>query len=415
MDVPAYVRREAGGPAWPADCGPADSASAAAFRSARLGSLAAADAVSAGIAGRLLGIAVRSLPLAYQDQGFAFRLDGSCQQAGSWNLTPSGRSQRYTAITTLGLLQLPWPSRRAVLAGSSCQALVSRLVARLDRVTSLGDAALTCWAAAECGHDTLPLALRRLAQLDDPQRPAQVVDAAWTVSALAAARGAADVEQHLEMARRRLISARQGALFPRETNGGGPWYRSHVGSFADQVYPVQALARLQAGADDKTALEIANEVAGIICAAQGKSGQWWWHYDSRTGRVVEEYPVYSVHQHAMGPMALMDLAEAGGDEHLDAIAAGLRWLAGPPETAETLVLDDPPVTWRKVARGDHRKLVRGLRATSTRARPGWRLSALARAFPPGAVDHECRPYELGWLLYAWLSRELNGAGNDHGR
>jgi len=21
--------------------------------------------------------------------------------------------------------------------------------------------------------------------------------------------------------------------------------------------------------------------------------------------------------------------------------------------------------------------------------------------PPGRVDYECRPYELGWLLYAW--------------
>jgi hypothetical protein len=23
-------------------------------------------------------------------------------------------------------------------------------------------------------------------------------------------------------------------------------------------------------------------------------------------------------------------------------------------------------------------------------------------FPPTTVDYECRPYELGWLMYAWL-------------
>jgi hypothetical protein len=373
------------------------------FRSARLGRLVDADAGSAELAQRLLGIAVRSLPRAFEDRDFVFRLDGARQQGGSWDLTPSGKSQRYAAIATLGLLQLPWRSQLAVLAGASCQALVSRLAARLDRLTGLGDVALTCWAAAECGHDILPRALGRLAQLDDPERSAQVVDAAWTVSALVAARSMADVEKHLELARRRLIAARKDALFPRHTNGGGAWYRSHVGSFADQVYPVQALARLHASADDKTALATANEVAERICAAQGKSGQWWWHYDSRSGGVVEEYPVYSVHQHAMAPMALMDLAEADGDDHMDSVAAGLRWLARPPETAEALVLDEPPITWRKVARDDHRKLVRGLRATSTRVLPGWRLSPLDRAFPPGAVDHECRPYELGWLLYAWLS------------
>jgi hypothetical protein len=68
-----------------------------------------------------------------------------------------------------------------------------------------------------------------------------------------------------------------------------------------------------------------------------------------------------------------------------------------------MVLDEPAITWRKVARADPRKAVRGLRAASTRIRPGMRLAALDRAFPPGTVDHECRPYELGWLLFTWLS------------
>jgi hypothetical protein len=28
---------------------------------------------------------------------------------------------------------------------------------------------------------------------------------------------------------------------------------------------------------------------------------------------------------------------------------------------------------------------------------------LDRLYRPGTVDHECRPYELGWLLLTWLS------------
>jgi len=28
---------------------------------------------------------------------------------------------------------------------------------------------------------------------------------------------------------------------------------------------------------------------------------------------------------------------------------------------------------------------------------------LDRLYRPGPVDRECRPYELGWLLLAWLS------------
>jgi hypothetical protein len=78
-------------------------------------------------------------------------------------------------------------------------------------------------------------------------------------------------------------------------------------------------------------------------------------------------------------------------------------MTGRPETGADLVLDEPPITWRKVARGDKRKLVRGLRAASTRVRPGLRVPMLDRLYRPGTVDHECRPYELGWLLLTWLS------------
>jgi hypothetical protein len=77
--------------------------------------------------------------------------------------------------------------------------------------------------------------------------------------------------------------------------------------------------------------------------------------------------------------------------------------AAPAGSTVQLVLEDPPITWRKIARADHRKLVRGVRAASTRLHPRTRLAVLDRMYPPGAVDYECRPYELGWLLLTWLS------------
>jgi hypothetical protein len=226
------------------------------------------------------------------------------------------------------------------------------------------------------------------------------VDASWVLSALAAARSA-DVEEHLTRARRRLLEGvRPGALFAHEVGGTGlvPGYRAHIGCFADQVYPIQALAR----AGDEEALAAADAVAAKICDAQGTAGQWWWHYDARTGEVVEGYPVYSVHQHAMAPMALLDLAEAGGTGHLDAIVRGLHWMTKRPETDEPLIMNNLGLTWRKAARRDPKKALRGVRAATTRVRPGWRLAVLDRAFPPNAVDRECRPYEFGWLLHTWL-------------
>jgi hypothetical protein len=382
---------------------PAEDSAEEVYRSPRLDRLAAMDLADAELVRRLLDIAVGGLPRTFVDGNFVFRVDGARVEDNAWKLTSAGKSHRYGTIAALGLLRLPGDVQRSVLSGETCHDLVGSLALRLDENTGLGDAALTCWALAECRHDALPQALDRLAQLDDPERPTYVVDAAWIVSALVAARSLAPVEEHLERARRRLLAARRNVLFPRNTEGSGSWYRGHVGSFADQVYPLQALARLHASGDDQLALAAANEVAEAICTAQGESGQWWWHYDSRLGSVVEGYPVYSVHQHSMAPMALMDLIDAGGQSHLESIHRGLEWLARPPETIEALILDDPPITWRKVARGDRRKTVRGLRATSTRVHPGWRLSIMDRMFPPGRVDHECRPYELGWLLFTWLS------------
>ena len=78
-------------------------------------------------------------------------------------------------------------------------------------------------------------------------------------------------------------------------------------------------------------------------------------------------------------------------------------MAGRPETTEPLIAADKPVIWRKVGRNDPRKLVRGLAAARSAVLPGTSMPGIGLLFPPRTVDYECRPYELGWMLYAWLS------------
>ena len=50
-----------------------------------------------------------------------------------------------------------------------------------------------------------------------------------------------------------------------------------------------------------------------------------------TGRVVNRYPVFSVHQHAMGPMMLFAAADASGFDFSEAIYKGLAWIGGQNE------------------------------------------------------------------------------------
>jgi hypothetical protein len=63
-----------------------------------------------------------------------------------------------------------------------------------------------------------------------------------------------------------------------------------------------------------------------LCEAQGPLGQWWWHYNSLTGRVPEGYSVFSVHQHAMGSMPLFALGEATQCDFTPWIYRGLKWI-----------------------------------------------------------------------------------------
>ncbi|MFG2876387.1 hypothetical protein ACGFYU_15595 [Streptomyces sp. NPDC048337] len=380
----------------------------------RLGALAGEDASLHALAERLLALAEAGLPAMYlpDAETFVFTRAGRIAPDGTRSLEQRGTSTRYAAITALGARFLPEERQRALFGGRTAEEFTGLLVQRLPAVKNLGDAALIAWAAAETGHPKLADALDRVAALDVPGRPQYTVEAAWVLSALAAARESADVEYRLAAARDRLLAARTGdsPLFPHATAPGlVPGYRSHVACFADQTYPLQALARLHASGDDPRALDAADACAARICALQGDGGQWWWHYDARHGGVIEGYPVYSVHQHAMAPTALFDLAEAGGTDFGAHLRRGLRWMTRVPELAgpagtprEPMIREDFGVTWRKVYRGDPKKAVRAARGLTTRVLPQARLAPLDRVFRPASVDRECRPYEFGWMLFAWL-------------
>jgi hypothetical protein len=88
------------------------------------------------------------------------------------------------------------------------------------------------------------------------------------------------------------------------------------------------------------------------------------------------------------------------------VAKGLGWLLAPPETAAGVIADDLGVVWRKVGRRDPSKFVRMARSAASAKGRGADLPWLDVVFPPRSVDRECRPFELGWLLYAWQAEAL---------
>lgn len=317
-----------------------------------------------------------------------------------------GTDLLYDAIVVLGAHRLPADVQVRVL-GKPAPRFAEDLVSAALSSDDLGGVALTAWALAEvAGTVSDDLFGRLAAALAEPFAPLLTVDVAWMLTAaVAAGDGRHDrPADTVRAAARDWLLASQGdsGLFARSTYGGTPKWRAHVGCFADQVYPAQALARLHGVRGDADAMAAAERCATAFCLLQGAYGQWWWHYDFRTGTVVEPFPVYSVHQHAMAPMVLFELADAGGSDHTAEIGLGLDWLRTHPEVFDELVDHRHDVVWRKVGRREPSKLARGVGAVATWVRAGTTLSGLDRLLPPVVVDRECRPYELGWLLYAWL-------------
>ena len=315
-----------------------------------------------------------------------------------------GESLRYGAIAALGASLLDPDAQRPIFGGESAFEYCERMLQTIRTVTNWGDLALLAWASAELDHPDFAMAFERLDELGGFTGDCETVIAAWALAAALGGRREPNISILVEPAFERLSRAFEGSsgLFFHRTDKGGAIGRAHIACFADTVYPIQSLARYHRVCGDEKAIRMANRCAEQICQQQGSAGQWWWHYDARTGVVVEGYPVYSVHQHAMAPMALFELLEAGGFDSRSFVASGFDWLSCAPEIGEGMLEEDDLVIWRKVGRTDPNKLVRKIRAGASRVHRPLRLNVLDRLFPPRRVDFECRPYEFGWMLYAWL-------------
>jgi len=349
----------------------------------------------------LVQLALRGLPaMLYPDrQLFCYRLHKTPE-----GLVKEGVSPRYTIMTLLGL-------HRAQLAGFEspvdCDLIFDGLTRNLDWIDHAGDLGLLLWLGAlQCPHRLGELIARAdlghvLSRYPDVEER-RTMELAWVLAGLSHVKlaGAAVSDQWSRLAERTfgLLKANQGKsgafghLAPGWA-GAGP-LRGHIGSFADQVYPIYACSKYAAAYGSDEALRAARDCAEVICREQGVLGQWWWHYEARSGRAVGKYPVYSVHQDGMAPLALFALVEAAGLDLDEPIYRGLRWIWGDNELGVNLCDDQDAVIWRCVRPARYRKYSSEMLA----------LLHIPASVGPLHVLYESRPYHLGWLLYAFAGR-----------
>jgi hypothetical protein len=346
----------------------------------------------------LVGLAVRGLPAMFdpRSQMFCHKLKKTAD-----GMVQEGISPRYTIMTLMGLHRLEQSGTPSPI---DLKPVLEGLLKNTNWVENIGDAGLMLWLAAQMAPERLGELAKRLQIQTALGRFADVPESttmslAWFLTGVSYYSRVLGEDKELSSIARQtydLLVANQGKFgyFSHQASRGSlkGTLRGHIGSFADQVYPIYGMAQFFKGFGDESALKRARECAVAICQAQGALGQWWWHYNSRNGKVFEEYPVFSVHQQGMGPMTLFALSKVSGENFDPWIYKGIEWIDRRNELSVNMEDNMANVIWRCIGQ------------TKLKRFTGALLGGRQNGQKPGpeglSVLHECRPYELGWLLYA---------------
>ncbi|PPQ21378.1 hypothetical protein CV770_01185 [Bradyrhizobium sp. AC87j1] len=189
-------------------------------------------------------------------------------------------------------------------------------------------------------------------------------------------------------------------------------FRRRFSSFATQTYLSIACYQYGEFAGDASALVMADTCVRNLIALQGPQGEWPWFFDAMSGRVLDFYEVYSVHQYGMAP-ALLEWAERFGQKgSRDALVKGFNWVLGQNQLGRAMLVPELSLTLRsQVRKGElTTKAPRVLRAVKN----AW-LGNGQRLIDGTDVEVrlECRSYELGWILWSFGRRtDLPGLTNN---
>lgn len=180
-------------------------------------------------------------------------------------------------------------------------------------------------------------------------------------------------------------------------------FRRRFASFATQTYLSIACYQYGEFTGDASALIMADTCVRDLIALQGPQGEWPWFFDAMSGRILDFYEIYSVHQYGMAP-ALLEWAERFGRRGArDALVRGFNWVLGHNQLGRTMLVPELNLTIRsQVRKGElMTKAPRVLRAIkNVWLENGGQLIDSANV----GVRLECRSYELGWILWSFGRR-----------
>ncbi len=314
-------------------------------------------------------------------------------------------STRYTLINLIGLRTAEINNIKIDI---NLKDVINHHVRQADKYTGIGEIGLLLWAASLISQEEITTLLSKVDlhyiynEFND-SKSKLTVELSWFLTGLLLSSTFSDkfknsIEDLIKKVYSDIHRNYDGfGIFRHQGNNTFEGkLRGNVASFADQVYPIIAFSLYSQKMQDNEALTISKECAQKICDHQGNNGEWMWHYNSSNGKVISKYPVYSVHQDAMAPMALYAIQEASGINFEKYIFKGLDWLTESNALKANMINEDLNLIWRAIA---PKKISRNIKT-------------ILNLFGINTKDEyskleivkECWSYHLGWVLFAFSGR-----------
>ena len=178
--------------------------------------------------------------------------------------------------------------------------------------------------------------------------------------------------------------------------------RRRFASFATAVYATLACFQYGELLGDERAIVQGAQCVSKLLECQGPMGEWPWFYDVRTGKVVDNYPVFSVHQDGMAPAVLRHAVAHGNSDAAAALVHGFNWIFGNNPLGVSMLVPEDHLIIRAIARKQPwERQVRAVRAIANGVLA--RSDRFGRPKNLGLV-RECRSYHLGWILWSFAGK-----------
>jgi len=315
------------------------------------------------------------------------------------------RKIRYTINVLLGLKKASRCEEYSV-AWDVEELIIKFIAERREEIDNYADLGLLLLLCADVDRSEAALLLKRISNLVESSKllKSNLQDCSWLLWGVVEA-----VRQGYKSAEkiaRKVFKIAHGYFLDRDTlipRYSLIWFRKNMSSFGGIAYFLRSMYEYANYFNDQYVLTLFKESVRRIIDFQGPLGEWPWFIEVDNAKVLDWYPVYSVHQDSMAMLFLLPGLSSGIRECINSVKRSYSWLLGNNQIGVPLIREKPFFIHRSIRyRKQWEKLDRYSRALFNHVT---RKQSHFAKIDKLEINAECRSYHLGWILFVWADEQ----------